>query len=316
MADTHTKDLVIVGGGPAGLTAAIYAQRALLDSITLEQESFGGQVMLTNEIDNYPGVPNTDGYTLSEAMKNQAVDLGAEVATGRPTGLAVNEDGSFTITTDTDTYAAKTVIVAAGAKPRLAGFEGEEAFRGFGVSYCATCDGMFFRNKHVFVIGGGNSACEEALFLTKFASKVSLIVRKDHVRAHAIVLKQLEDNEKIEIRYLTSVVKVEGDNNKLERITLRHNDTNEEYTEEFEPAGFGVFVFVGMNPQTELVKDLVDLDEAGYALADERMVTKTPGLFVAGDMVKKPLRQIITAAADGAIAATSAAGYLGAPVEG
>lgn len=316
MAETITKDLVIIGGGPAGLTAAIYASRALLDAVTLEQEAFGGQVILTNEIDNYPGVPNTDGFSLSDLMKKQAEGLGAQIKMGSVKELTHDaESGLFTVSTGSETYQAKTVIYSGGAKPRRAGFDGEEQFAGHGVSYCATCDGMFYRNKHVFVIGGGNSACEEALFLTRFASKVTLIVRKDHLRAQASVARELEENEKIEVRYLTSVVAVEGNNN-LTSITLRHNDTGETYTETYDEGSFGVFVFVGLNPQTELIKDLAELDEGRYAVADARMATKTPGLFVAGDLVAKPLRQIITAAADGAIAATSVASYLGQPVEG
>lgn len=305
-----TKDLVIIGGGPAGLTAAIYAQRALLDAVTLEQEAFGGQTILTAEIDNYPGVPNTDGYSLAEAMKSQAESLGAEVKTSRVTSLSHNEKtGLFSLETSDGPLATRSVILAGGATPRKAGFEGEERFSGHGVSYCATCDGMFYRGKQVFVIGGGNSAAEEALFLTRFASHVTMIVRKDHMRAQASVARQIEENEKVSVRYLTSIVSVDG-GELPSSITFRNNQTCETSTETYDEGSFGIFVFVGRVPETELVRGLAELDGSGYVVTDERMATSTPGLFAAGDVRKKSLRQIITAAADGAIAATSASEYL------
>lgn len=317
MSEHIKKDLVIVGGGPAGLTATIYASRALLDSVTLEQEAFGGQMVKTAEVDNYPGVPHTDGFTLSDLMRQQAIDLGAEVKLGQIKSLHKDDaSNTFVVETADGTYDAKSVIVAGGATPRKAGFEGEIEYGGHGVSYCATCDGMFYRNKEVFVIGGGNSACEEAIFLTRFASKVTLVVRKDHVRAQASVAKELEENEKIEVRYLTSITKVDGNGNQLTSITFRNNETGEEHEETFDAGSFGIFVFVGLNPQTSLIEGMVELNAGGYVVADARMATKTPGLFVAGDLVEKPLRQIVTAAADGAIAATSAAGYLGQPIDG
>lgn len=315
MSDPITKDLVIIGAGPAGLSAAIYAQRAMLDTVTIEQEAIGGQVVTTSDVDNYPGVPKTDGFSLVEAMRTQAVDLGAQIEMSGVTGLDHDEEtGLFEVRTYDATYVAKTVILAGGATPRHVGFDGEEAYAGRGVSYCATCDGMFFRGREVFVIGGGNSAAEEALFLTRFASKVTLVVRKDHLRAQAVVGKELEENPKAGIRFLTSVVGVEGDG-KVQAITFRNNEDGTEYTQAFED-GAGVFVFVGRVPASELVKDLVELTPAGYVVANERMETRTPGLFVAGDVRDKPLRQIVTAASDGAVAATSASAYLGHPVEG
>lgn len=310
MSANPTKDLVIVGGGPAGLTAAIYAQRALLDAVTLEQEAFGGQTILTAEIDNYPGVPNTDGYSLAEAMKSQAESLGAQVKTSLVSSIEHDEKtGLFAVGTSDGQMVAKSVILAGGATPRKAGFEGEERFSGHGVSYCATCDGMFYRGKKVFVIGGGNSAAEEALFLTRFASHVTMIVRKDHMRAQASVARQIDENEKVSVRYLTSVVSIDG-GELPSSITFRNNQTGETSTETFEEGSFGVFVFVGRVPATQLIRDLADLDASGYVITDERMATRTPGLFAAGDVRRKSLRQIITAAADGAVAATSAAEYL------
>ena len=316
MPDATLKDLVIVGGGPAGLSAAIYAQRSLLDAVTLEREGLGGQVILTSEIDNYPGLPHTDGFALSDAMRAQAEDLGAQIVMDPVDAIEHDpESGRFLVSASTARYDAAAVILAAGARPRHAGFEGEERYAGRGVSYCATCDGMFYRGKHVFVVGGGNSAAEEALFLARLASKVTLIVRKDHLRAQTAIVRELESNEKVELRLLTSIVKLDG-GDLPSSVTLRDNATGATYVETYEEGSFGVFVLVGRDPETELVRGLVDVDDAGYVVTDERMATRTPGLFVAGDARAKPLRQIVTAAADGAVAATSAAAYLGRPVEG
>lgn len=312
MSDDTMHDLVIIGAGPAGLSAAIYAERALLDTVTLEHEAVGGQVILTSEIDNYPGVPHTDGFTLVDAMRRQAEDLGAKIVMQDAQRIERTDDG-FVVRCAEGDHAAKTVIIAGGATPRHAGFEGEERFSGHGVSYCATCDGMFYRGKLVYVIGGGNSACEEALFLTRFASKVVIVVRKDHLRAQASVARQVEENEKIEVRYLTSVVELKGDQLPT-AITLRNNETGETYDETYEEGAFGVFVFVGRVPASALVGDMDVCDQLGYVVADENMATAVPGLFAAGDVRGKPLRQVVTAASDGAIAATSVSAYLGHPV--
>jgi thioredoxin reductase (NADPH) len=286
----------------------------MLDAMTIEHEAVGGQVILTTDVDNYPGVPHTDGYTLVEAMQHQAEDLGAQITFANVGGIELNDDGTFDVATDSERYNTKTVILAGGATPRKAGFSGEKEFVGRGVSYCATCDGMFFRNREVFVIGGGNSAAEEALFLANFASHVTMVVRKDHLRAQAMVGRQIEANDKVSVRYLTSIVGVDGSTS-ITSITFRDNTNDTLHTEQFDE-GVGVFVFVGRNPASQLVSHLVDTDAAGYVITDDRMATKTPGLFVAGDVRQKPLRQIVTAASDGAIAATSVSAYLGHPVEG
>lgn len=314
--ETERHDLVIVGGGPAGLSAAIYAQRSLLDTVVLEREATGGQIILTSEVDNYPGVAHADAFSLADAMRDQAVDLGARVVSESVARIERDQaTGRFRVIGSSLSYDAAAVIVATGARPRHAGFAGEERLTGHGVSYCATCDGMFYRNKRVFVIGGGNSAAEEALFLSRLASKVTVVVRKDHLRAQAAIVDALERDERVELRLLTSVVSVDG-NELIGSVTLRDNASGEVHTEVFDEGSVGVFVLVGRVPETGLLDGLCELDEAGYAITDERMATRTPGLFVAGDARDKPLRQIVTAAADGAVAATSAAAYLGHPVEG
>ena len=306
---TETHDLVIVGGGPAGLTASIYATRALLDSITVEQGAFGGQISLTDSIDNYPGVDGVSGAELGMLMQAQAERLGSVFAYDSVESVTKVDDG-FVIECGDATYHAKAVIMAAGATPRHAGFEGEERFQGRGVSYCATCDGMFYMGKEVFVIGGGNTACEEALFLTRFASKVTLIVRKDHVRASATVARQVEDNEKIEVRYLTSITAVDGED-AIGSISFKNNESGDVTTESYDEGSVGVFVFVGHIPATGLISGLTEVSADGSVITDESMATSTPGLFCAGDIRDKPLRQVVTAASDGAIAAQSASTFLG-----
>lgn len=312
----HVYDLVIIGAGPAGLSAAIYASRSMLDAVTLEREAVGGQVILTSEVDNYPGVPHADGFGLVDAMREQAEGLGARIVMDPVSSLERDDaSGLFRVRGAGETYVARTVVAAPGARPRQAGFEGESRFVGRGVSYCATCDGMFYRNKHVFVIGGGNSAAEEALFLARIASKVTVIVRKDHLRAQQALVDELLANDKVELRLQTSLIAVDGVD-LLSEMTFRDNASGREYTETFDEGSRGIFVLVGRVPETEALRGLVSLDESGYVITDPRMATETPGLFVAGDAREKPLRQIVTAAADGAVAATSAAAFLGRPIEG
>ncbi|MCH3968339.1 MAG: FAD-dependent oxidoreductase [Atopobiaceae bacterium] len=314
--DLTVHDLVIVGGGPAGLSASIYASRALLDAVTVEQGAFGGQAAITDQIENYPGVETINGAELGMRMQAQAESLGGEFVYDAVTGIDYDEGSSlFTCSCESEPkLVSRSVILATGGTPRHAGFTGEEEYAGHGVSYCATCDGMFYRGKPVYVIGGGNTACEEALFLTRFASHVTLIVRKDHVRATPAIAEQLGGNDKITVRYLTSVAAVHG-NDGLCSITLHDNASGRDTNEDFSEGGFGVFVFVGHVPSTELISDLVHLTPAGTVTTDERMETSLPGLFCAGDAREKPLRQVITAASDGVIAATSAAQFLGQTAE-
>ena len=303
-------DLVIIGAGPAGLTASLYATRSMLDAVLLERLSPGGQVATTTEIDNYPGVPNTDGFTLSETMRKQAVDLGAVIELTEVKSLTKDEEtGLFTLEAN-KTYVSRTVIVATGAKPRLAGFEGETEYTGRGVSYCGNCDAMFYRGKDVYTVGGGNTSIEEALFLANMCQHVTILVRKDHMRAQKALQERAEAHPNIDIRYNTSIVKAEGDK-ALNKITFKDNVTGELTVEEFPEGSKGIFVFVGHQPVVDLLGDMVEYSDSKAVITDEWMRTKTDGLFVAGDIRECPIRQIITAAADGAVACSAAAAYVG-----
>ena len=302
-------DTVIIGGGPAGLSAAIYAGRASLRAVVIEQGMPGGQIATTDEIENYPGIPSISGAELGLKFQEHAEKFGASIAYGSVERIDRNDDGSFTVSYGSEAATAPTVIYTGGAIPRAAGFAGEDAFRGRGVSYCATCDGMFYRNKHVFVIGGGNSACEEALFLTKFASQVTMIVRRDRFRAPKGVSDRVMAHDKIDVRFNTRIVAADGDA-LLSSVTFEDTVTSERHTETYEEGSFGIFVFAGYAPQTDLVAGLVELGPSGGVVTDERMRTKTPGLFCAGDVREKPLRQVVTAVSDGAVAAVSAYDYL------
>lgn len=309
MSDTVSRDLVIIGGGPAGFTAALYAARAALDVLVIEQGMPGGQIATSDQIDNYPGIQRISGAELGTKMQEHAEAAGAAVAYEMVTNVARTEHGSFEVTTDQHAYEAGAVIMATGATPRTAGFGGEDAYRGRGISYCATCDGMFYRGKSVFVVGGGNSACEEALYLARIAKDVTIIVRRDRFRASKGMVDRLLKQDNISIRYQTSIDHVDG-GQLLSSITFRDNKTGELSTETYAEGSFGIFVFVGNDPVIGLVRDYVELGPDGGVLTDEEIATKTPGLYCAGDMRTKRLRQVITAAADGAIAATAAYQYL------
>lgn len=306
----EVHDLVVIGSGPAGDTAALYAQRAGIQTLVLDKAAFGGQVTLTSRIDNYPGVTNMDGYSLMESMRSQAKEFGAMYENCEVLEVCHSEDRKlFKMTTTAEEIASKAVIACLGSKSALAGFKGEREFTGRGVSYCATCDGMFYRNKQVFVCGGGNSAAQEALHLSRIASLVVVLVRKDHMRADQFLVRQLEQAENIDIRYNASLVEVSG-NELLNSLTIRNNTTGILTKTAFDEGSVGVFVFVGNIPQTEPLKSVIDLDESGYINTDQDMRTSVKGLFAAGDCRAKTLRQIVTAASDGAIAAHAAVQYL------
>ena len=310
MATNQLIDVAIIGGGPAGYAAAIYTARANLSTTVIEQGMSGGQIATTNEVENYPGIPLLSGVELGERFQQHAEGLGAQVEWSMVTGIDYDADASlFTVHHDTGETIARSVIACMGATPRPAGFVGEDAYRGRGVSYCATCDGMFFRGKQVFVIGGGNAACEEALFLSDIASNVTIVLRRDQFRAPEGVVQKVLAKDNISVRYQTSIVELSGEAMPT-TITFKDNATGETHAETFEPGSFGIFVFTGTQPHTELVEHLVDLAPDGGIVTDDSMTTRTPGLFAAGDIRSKRLRQVVTAVSDGAIAATSAYAFL------
>lgn len=302
-------DTVIIGSGPAGLGAAIYASRAALDYVVLEKAGYsGGQIVTTNDLDNYPGMPNIDGASFSMALQEHAEKLGAVIKEATVTAIERNDDKSFTLKIDgQDDIITKTVILATGANPRTLNIPGEAQFLGRGVYYCATCDGMFFRDKVTAVIGGGNTALEDVLFLAKICKKVYLIHRRDELRGDK------HSQEKIfalpNVEFVPSAVpkSIKGDK-KVTTLEIELQKTGE--TKEI--AVDGIFVAVGMIPNNKLVPDFVATDKAGYVIADETGVTNTAGFFVAGDLRTKALRQVITAASDGANAIKSVTDYLNA----
>lgn len=301
----ETRDLVIVGAGPAGLTAALYAARAAIDTVLIERGMPGGQAATTEQIENYPGFPGgISGSELSIKMAEQVKEFGCEIVYSDVENIE-REENAFRIKHLNGEIIAKSVIVATGAKPIMLGIKGEQEFHGRGVSYCATCDGAFFRDKKVAVIGGGNAAVEEAIFLTKFASKVYLIHRRDKLRAAKIAQKKAFDNPKIEFVWNSVLEEIKG-NQTVEKVIIKNVKTGESS----ELSVDGVFVFIGTQANSDLLKGLVDLDERGYVIAGEDTVTKVPGLYVAGDLRKKPMKQVVTAAADGAVAAMQAERYL------
>ena len=306
MADVITKDLVIVGGGPAGLSAAIYAKRALLDTVVLEKQAVGGQVITTTEVENYPGMPNTDGFTITDTLQKQATDLGAEIVMANVLSIVKNpETNLFVLETSEGTYHAKAVIVSGGANPRHAGFINEEKFTGKGVSYCATCDGAFFEECEIVVIGGGDSAVEEAMYLTKFADKVTIVHRRDELRAAKSIQEKAFANPKMAFKWNAVVEEVCGEG-LVDSVILKDTKTGE--TSKFETEG--VFVFIGHNPQTAFIQGLVNLDENGYILTNGKMETNVPGIYGVGDVIQKESRQVVTAAADGALAGIWAGHYI------
>ena len=299
----HLYDVVVIGGGPAGLTAALYLARARYRVVVVEQERFGGQITITSEVVNYPGVERTSGAELTETMRRQAEGFGAEFLLAEVTGLELEGDVK-TVRTSRGALSCFGVLLATGAHPRMVGFRGEEQFRGRGVAYCATCDGEFFTGKDVFVVGGGFAAAEESVFLTKYARHVTILIRGDDFSCAQATADAARNHEKITILTNTVVEEVSGDT-ALRSIRMRNTKTGEE-TEHRAADGetFGVFVFAGYEPATELVRGLAELDGQGYILTDRSQKTTADGLYAAGDVCVKPLRQVVTAVGDGALAAT------------
>ncbi len=304
-------DVIILGAGPAGLSAALYAGRACLKTLLIEKAMPGGQITLTNDIENYPGqlLEGESGFSLTERMSQQADKFGVERAYDEITAIDLSGDEKV-LTGASGEYRAKTVIIATGAHPKPIGCENEAAFTGRGISFCATCDGMFFRGMDVYVVGGGDSAVEEAIFLTRFARKVTIIHRRDQLRAVKTIQERAFANEKIDFLWNTVVEKVDGDAS-LSEMTVRNVVTGETSVirANEEDGMFGLFGFVGYAPNSALFEGKVKM-ERGYIVTDEDMRTSVPGVFAAGDVRVKSLRQVITAAADGAIAAMQCAKYI------
>lgn len=294
-------DVIIVGGGVAGLTAAIYAARARLNAVTLERAFPGGQALETPEVENYPGVPHTDGITLSNLIAEQAKDLGADIRTTDVTAWEAME-GGFAVHTATETLHTRTLLIATGATHRPLGVKGEDLFRGKGVSYCATCDGRFYRGKTVAVVGGGNTAVEDALYLARLCERVYLIHRRDTLRASRALQEQAFATENITPIWNTTVQELCGEG-RLQELTLLTDGKENTLTAD------GVFVAVGVIPNIGPFGDLPH-DDQGFLIADENGVTPTPGIFAAGDIRSKQCRQLITAAGDGAAAMAAVERYL------
>ncbi|SEF50325.1 thioredoxin reductase (NADPH) [Caloramator fervidus] len=301
----HVYDIVIIGGGPAGLSAGLYGSRSKLDVLVIEKGVFGGQAATTSELENYPGsIENCTGPALTERMRKQAEEFGTKFVYDEVVDVDFSKDIKVVKGKEGE-YHAKAVIIATGAAPRLAGFKGELEFRGRGVSYCATCDADFFEGLDVAVIGGGDSAITEALYLTKFAESVTVIHRRDTFRAAKYLVEKAMNHPKIKF-ILNSVVEEAKGEEILEGLVIRNLQTGEIS----ELPVNGVFVFVGLDPLTKIFEGKIALDEKGYIPTDDEMRTNVEGVFAAGDVRVKKLRQVVTAAADGAIAAIAAEEYI------
>jgi thioredoxin reductase (NADPH) len=297
-------DLIVIGAGAAGLAAAQYGARANLRTLVIEETAAGGQALLIDNLENYPGlIGPLSGYDFADVMKRQAESFGASFLSASASSLR-KEGGVFVLETSGRPVSAKAAVLATGAKHRHLGVPGEEEFAGRGVSYCATCDGPFFRGRRMLVVGGGDAACDESMFLSKLSDKIVLAHRKNRFRAQRALAERVLKNPNIEVRFETVVERISG-TSKVESVTLREISSGRVYDENFD----AVFVFIGSIPQTSLVPD-AKKDEGGFLLTDERMATSIPGLFAAGDVRASPFRQLVTAASDGAVAAHSASIYI------
>ncbi|WP_270446771.1 FAD-dependent oxidoreductase [Bifidobacterium pseudocatenulatum] len=309
MSRNDLYDVIVIGGGPAGLTAGLYLARARYRVLILEKDDFGGQITITNEVVNYPGVGRTTGRALTQAMRQQAQDFGAEFLSAEAIGLDVHGDVK-TVHTSRGDLKAFGILIATGASPRKLGFEGESEYAGRGVAYCATCDGEFFAGKEVLVVGGGFAAAEESVFLTTYASKVTVLVREQDFTCDAVVAAAAKNNPKIDVRYQVELQGVTAGQGGLREASILNRATGQ--TETWKPADggtFGVFVFAGYVPATNLVRGVVELDDYGYVVTHGYLETSVPGVYAAGDLRAKNLRQVVTATADGAIAAVELERY-------
>ncbi len=299
-------DVIIIGSGPAGLTAAIYAQRAELNSIVIEKTGFsGGQIINTDEVDNYPGTPGISGFDLSAKFREHCDKLNVNFVDGEVTKLHLEDDIKVITLADGKEYRTKTVVIATGGVPRHLGIPGEEEFSGGGVSYCAVCDGAFFRNKTVAVVGGGDVAVEDAIFLSRISKKVYVIHRRDEFRASKSTVKKLLSSDNVTVLWDSVLEKINGTDT-VESLEVKNVKTKEMSNIDVS----GVFIAIGYEPSSEAYKDVVATDESGYIIAGENCETNVPGILAAGDIRKKDLRQIITAASDGANAITAVERYL------
>lgn len=303
-------DLLVIGAGPAGLSTGIYAGRSKLNTLIIEKAEFGGQVNKTYDISNYPGARNSNGPKLMEEMRNQAEDFGVNFMSAEVLEVSLEGDVK-TLKTDRGEIKGRSVVIATGASPRKLGFKGEEEFTGRGVAYCSTCDGQFFEGLEVFVIGAGFAAAEEAMFLTKFATKVTVIAREPEFTCAKSIADKVLAHPKVEVKFNTEILEANG-SEMINYAKFINNKTGEtfEYNAKKEDGSFGIFVFVGYAPQSQLFKGILELDKFGYIVTNENMETNIQGVYVAGDLRPKALRQIVTAVSDGAIAATSAERYV------
>ena len=309
MSRNELYDVIVIGGGPAGLTAGLYLARARYRVLILEKDDFGGQITITNEVVNYPGVGRTTGRALTQTMRQQAQDFGAEFLSAEAIGLDVHGDVK-TVHTSRGDLKAFGILIATGASPRKLGFEGESEYAGRGVAYCATCDGEFFAGKEVLVVGGGFAAAEESVFLTTYASKVTVLVREQDFTCDAAVAAAAKNNPKIDVLYQVELQGVTAGQGGLREASILNRATGQ--TETWKPADggtFGVFVFAGYVPATNLVRGVVELDDYGYVVTHGYLETSVPGVYAAGDLRAKNLRQVVTATADGAIAAVELERY-------
>lgn len=309
MSRNDLYDVIVIGGGPAGLTAGLYLARARYRVLILEKDDFGGQITITNEVVNYPGVGRTTGRALTQTMRQQAQDFGAEFLSAEAIGLDVHGDVK-TVHTSRGDLKAFGILIATGASPRKLGFEGESEYAGRGVAYCATCDGEFFAGREVLVVGGGFAAAEESVFLTTYASKVTVLVREQDFTCDAAVAAAAKNNPKIDVRYQVELQGVTAGQGGLREASILNRATGQ--TETWKPVDggtFGVFVFAGYVPATDLVRGVVELDDYGYVVTHGYLETSVPGVYAAGDLRAKNLRQVVTATADGAIAAVELERY-------
>ena len=299
-------DIIIIGAGTAGLSAAIYARRAGREAIVLEALTYGGQIVNTPEVENYPGIKHISGFDFATGLYEQATELGAKIVFAKATGITVNPDGSKTVHTASEDYNCKAVIIATGAKNRPLGLDREEELTGNGVSYCATCDGAFYKKQPVAVNGGGNTAVEDAAFLANYCSKVYVIHRRDSFRADEAEVAKLKAKENVEFVLNSTITKLIGED-ELEGVEVTDKISGE--TKILEVSG--LFVAIGQMPDNNSFSSVVKLDEKGYITAGEDCLTETEGIFTAGDCRTKSVRQLTTAAADGAVAALAASAYCG-----